>query len=139
MPAGEGQVFEAAVPRWPSRLGTLPDVVRQELVARRLRGISPTDGGQTVRVVDIGRGQGTQAIRLAAAGYQVTGVGPSAELLAHAEGAAVAETEATRAQLTWQQAALVDDAIEDAGRWDVVCCHGVVMDLPSLAEAVAAL
>lgn len=135
-------MFEAVVARWLDRLGTLRDVVRQELVARQLRHhLPPPDSGRPTRVVDIGCGQGTQAIRLAAAGYQVTGVDPSAELLAHAEEAATAEADATRRRLVWQQAALVDYAAEQTGSWgwDVVCCHGVVMYLPSLAEAVTAL
>ncbi len=89
--------------------GALTREVRQELVARQLRRhLPPADRGRTVRAVDIGCGQGTQAIRLAAAGYQVTGVDPSAELLAAAGRVAAAETDATTWRLTWEQAALVD-------------------------------
>ena len=49
---------------WLSRLGGLRDVVRQELVARQLdeqiAGRFPV--GQRLRVLDVGMGQGTQAL-----------------------------------------------------------------------------
>ena len=68
--------------RWQARLGKLRDVVRQELVARQLAGeLAPAP----VPVIDLGCGQGTQALRLARRGYQVTGVDASAELLARFE------------------------------------------------------
>jgi 2-polyprenyl-3-methyl-5-hydroxy-6-metoxy-1,4-benzoquinol methylase len=56
----------------------LRDVVRQELVARQLQTHLPA----VPRVLDIGCAQGTQALRLARQGHQVTGLDASAELLA---------------------------------------------------------
>ena len=61
--------------RWIGHLGNLRNVVRQEVIARR---IAPLAGGApslTLAVV------GTQALRLASSGCRVTGVDPSAELL----------------------------------------------------------
>ncbi|MEW2041273.1 methyltransferase domain-containing protein, partial [Streptomyces sp. NPDC005534] len=59
------------------------DVVRQELVARQLdeqiAGRYPV--GQRLRVLDVGMGQGTQALRLARAGHQVTGLEQDATML----------------------------------------------------------
>jgi SAM-dependent methyltransferase len=128
------------VAQWVDRLGTLRDVVRQELVARQLREhLSPPDESGAARIVDVGCGQGTQAIRLAAAGYQVTGIDRSAELLDHAWRTADAEPEVVQRRLRWQRGELFDFAAAHASEWDLVCCHGVVMYLPSLPDAVRAL
>ncbi len=52
------------------RLGRLRDVVRQELVAAQLREVLPA--GAPLRVLDVGCGQGTQALALARAGRTST-------------------------------------------------------------------
>ena len=59
---------------WQARLCKLRDVVRQELVTRQLERELPAP---PVRVIDLGCGQGTQALRLARRGYDVTGVDAS--------------------------------------------------------------
>ena len=80
--------FTAGEQNWQARLGKLRDVVRQELVARQLeRELPPAP----VRIVDFGCGQGTQALRLARRGYDVTGVDASADLLARFERDLAAE------------------------------------------------
>ena len=71
--------FTAGERTWQARLGKLRDVVRQEMVARQLEQELPAP---PVRVIDLGCGQGTQALRLARRGYEVTGVDASADLLA---------------------------------------------------------
>ena len=71
--------FSAGEQRWQERLGKLRDVVRQEMVTRQLARELPA---APVRLIDLGCGQGTQALRLARSGYQVTGVDASADLLA---------------------------------------------------------
>jgi hypothetical protein len=58
---------------WLSRLGNLRNVVRQELISRQLSGHLPPP---PARILDVGAGQGTQAIR----GYHVTAVEPDAEM-----------------------------------------------------------
>src|SRR5207244_996496 len=55
--------FTAGERNWQARLGKLRDVMRQELVARQLAGELPP---APVRIIDLGCGQGTQALRLAA-------------------------------------------------------------------------
>ena len=67
--------FTVGEQKWQARLGKLRDVVRQELVARQLERELPAP---PVRIVDCGCGQGTQALRLARRGYDVTGVDASA-------------------------------------------------------------
>jgi SAM-dependent methyltransferase len=82
--------------RWQARLGKLTDVVRQELVARQLAAELPSPA---VRIIDLGCGQGTQAIRLARRGYEVTGVDASAGLLARFEQDLAAEPAEVRARV----------------------------------------
>jgi S-adenosylmethionine-dependent methyltransferase len=140
VPVPQDGVFATAVPRWLAGLGTMHDVVRQELVTRQLRyHLPPREADPPPRVVDVGCGQGTQALRLAAAGYQVTGVDTSAELLKHARRITTTVPEAVRQRLRWERADLFDFAAGHPAQWDVVCCHGVVMYLPSLPAAINAV
>jgi SAM-dependent methyltransferase len=69
---------------WLAQLDGVRNAVRQELITVQLAAHPPNG-----TVLDVGCGQGTQAIRLAERGCVVTGVDPSQNLLNHlAEGAA---------------------------------------------------
>ena len=129
--------FEPAESRWIDRLGNLRNVIRQEVIARQL--VPELTAGATV--LDVGCGQGTQAVRLASGGCQVTGVDPSSDLL---------KLCADRAAGDSVEIELRKGRIEDLGeivggrRFDLVCCHGVMMylddrlaGLASLAECLA--
>ena len=71
--------FSAGERNWQVRLGKLRDVVRQEMVARQLERELPAP---PVRVIDLGCGQGTQALRLARLGLSsVSGAEARASLL----------------------------------------------------------
>jgi S-adenosylmethionine-dependent methyltransferase len=132
--------FTAAERQWQARLGKLRDIVRQELVARQLdRELSP----QPVRIIDLGCGQGTQALRLARRGYEVTGVDASAELLARFRRDLAAEAAEVRARVLLEHA-LIEDYAERAGyqQAGAVLCHGVLMyaaDPDPLLRAIAGL
>jgi S-adenosylmethionine-dependent methyltransferase len=125
-----------AVPAWQARLGLVRDVVRQELVHRQLMTHLPDPALRTaVRALDVGCGQGTQLVRLARAGYEVVGLDPSDELLHMASESLKSEDDEVRSRVQLRRGGI--------GEWrragldfDVVCCHGVVMYLPSLAEAL---
>jgi S-adenosylmethionine-dependent methyltransferase len=124
--------FAAGEDAWLRRLGSLRNVVRQELIGRQLGGhVSP---GLTV--LDVGCGQGTQALRLAAAGCTVTGIDPSRLLLgllseaAAAAGLAVEVIEGNLAQL---------DALLRDRMFDLVCAHGVLMYLDDRRRALQML
>jgi len=110
---------------WQARLGKLRDVVRQELVARQLNTELPPP---PVPVIDLGCGQGTQALRLARRGYEVTGVDASAELLARLERDLAAEPAEVRARVRVQHG-LIEHFPERAvaSRFAAVLCHGVLM------------
>lgn len=131
--------FGPAVANWRQVLGRVRDVVRQELVADQLAAHLPArSSATTTTALDIGCGQGTQAIRLARLGFHVTGVDISDELLDVARAAAAAEPHTIQQRLTFRRGDLLDDPAR-GDRYDVVCCHGVLMYLPSLAEGVAAV
>ena len=132
--------FTAGERRWQARLGTLRDVVRQEMVARQLEQELPAP---PVRVIDLGCGQGTQALRLARRGYDVTGVDASADLLARFGRDLAAEPAGVRGRVRTEQG-LIEDYAERAGaaRFPVVLCHGVLMYLADpgpVLRAIAAL
>ena len=119
--------FTAGERNWQARLGKLRDVVRQELVARQLAGELPP---APVRIIDLGCGQGTQALWLARRGYDVTGVDASADLLARFERDRAAEPAEVRGRVRAERG-LIEDYAERAGvsRFPVVLCHGVLMYL----------
>lgn len=120
---------------WVDKVGLARDVVRQELVRRQLATHLPTGG----RALDVGCGQGTQAIALARAGYAVTGVDPSPDLLGVATRAVESEPAEVRERLRLVEGGLPHLPVDVGREFDVVCCHGVIMYLPSLDEAIAEL
>ena len=126
--------------RWQARLGKLRDVVRQELVAYHLAGeLAPPP----VRIIDLGCGQGTQAVRLARRGYEVTGVDASAELLERFEQDLSAEPAEVRGRVRVEHG-LIENWAERSGasRAAAVLCHGVLMyaaDPDPILRAVAGL
>ncbi|MEE4541669.1 class I SAM-dependent methyltransferase [Streptomyces sp. V4-01] len=129
-------------------LGGLRNTVRQELVARQLDeqlgALFPQPAGaharRRLRVLDIGPGQGTQALRLARAGHLVTGLESDPRMLAELRAAVAAEPAEVRERFV----ALSGDGRE-TGRhfgpacFDVVLCHGVLMYLPDPEPLLAAL
>jgi S-adenosylmethionine-dependent methyltransferase len=117
--------FTGRESNWQARLGKLRDVVRQELVTRQLNAELPPP---PVRVIDLGCGQGTQALRLARRGYEVTGVDASAELLARLERDLAAEPAEVRARVRVRHG-LIEHFPERAvaSRFPAVLCHGVLM------------
>lgn len=117
--------FVAGETRWRARLGTLRQVVRQEMVARQLANHL---SGPPLRVLDAGCGQGTQSLRLARLGHDVTGLDSSEALLADLADALADEPAATRARVRTVLGDVRDVATLCApGTFDVVLCHGVLM------------
>jgi S-adenosylmethionine-dependent methyltransferase len=128
--AGEGQ--------WRARLGTLRQAVRQELVSRQLAGHLGDRPG--LRVLDIGCGQGTQALRLARRGHVVTGLDGSATLLADLGRSLRDEPPPVRDRVrTVLGDALTTADLFAAGSFDAVLCHGVLMYLPDPGPLLAAI
>lgn len=131
--------FAAGEQQWRAGLGTLRQVVRQEVVARQVAAHLPDQPPR--RVLDIGCGQGTQALELARRGHVVTGLDSSAQLLGDFRAALAAQP----AQ-TGNRVRLVQGQAEQAGSlfgpsaFDAVLCHGVLMyfaDPGPLLDAIA--
>ncbi|MCG0284463.1 bifunctional 2-polyprenyl-6-hydroxyphenol methylase/3-demethylubiquinol 3-O-methyltransferase UbiG [Streptomyces sp. PSAA01] len=96
--------------------------------------------GQRLRVLDVGVGQGTQALRLARAGHEVTGLESDPAMLEAARTALADEPEGIRRRVRL----LEGDGRETGahflpGAFDVVLCHGVLMYLPEPDPLLAGL
>jgi S-adenosylmethionine-dependent methyltransferase len=124
--------FGAGEEVWIRRFGNLRNTIRQEVVRRQLS--DHARAGMTV--LDVGCGQGTQAIKLARLGCIVTGVDPSE---------ALRDACATNAAAQGLAIELLDGRIEELnetlqGRtFDLVCAHGLLMYLDDRAAAIATL
>ncbi|WP_219670320.1 class I SAM-dependent methyltransferase [Streptomyces bambusae] len=96
--------------------------------------------GQRLRVLDVGMGQGTQALRLARAGHQVTGLEQDPGMLDVARDALSREPAGIQDRVRL----LEGDGRETGahftpGSFDVVLCHGVLMYLPEPDGMLAGL
>ncbi len=121
--------FSAGEEQWRAHSGTLRQVVRQELVSRQLAAHLPDLPPR--RVLDIGCGQGTQALGLARRGHSVTGLDSSPRLLDDFRAAVAAEP----VEVGDRVRLLHGDAEQLAGMFapssfDVVLCQGVLMYFP---------
>ena len=111
--------------------------MRQEVVARQLdRELPPAP----VRIIDLGCGQGTQALRLARRGYEVTGVDTSAGLLARFERDLAAEPAGVRGRVRVEHG-LIEDYAERGwvSPFPAVLCHGVLMYSADPAPVLGAI
>ncbi len=122
--------FVAGEERWRAGLGTLRQVVRQEVVARQVAAHLPDLPPR--RVLDIGCGQGTQALLLARRGHIVTGLDSSARLLDDFRAALAAEPAAVSDRVHLVRGEAVAGLFAPAS-FDAVLCHGVLMYFPDPA------
>ncbi|MCK1820039.1 methyltransferase domain-containing protein [Streptomyces sp. XM83C] len=84
--------------------------------------------GQRLRVLDVGMGQGTQALRLARAGHKVTGLEQDATMIAVAREALAQEPEGIRERMRIMEGDGRETGVHFLpGSFDVVLCHGVLM------------
>ncbi|QES41206.1 SAM-dependent methyltransferase [Streptomyces venezuelae] len=84
--------------------------------------------GQRLRVLDVGMGQGTQALRLARAGHMVTGVEQDSAMIAAARTALAREPEGIQGRVRIVEGDGHQTGVHFLpGSFDVVLCHGVLM------------
>jgi SAM-dependent methyltransferase len=84
--------------------------------------------GRRLRVLDVGMGRGTQALRLARAGHQVTGVERDTTMIATARAALAGQPEGIRERMRIIEGDGRDTGVHFLpGSFDVVLCHGVLM------------
>lgn len=84
--------------------------------------------GQRLRVLDVGMGQATQALRLARAGHEVTGIEREPRLIAVARELVAAEPQGIRDRMRIVEGEGRDTGVHFLpGSFDVVLCHGVLM------------
>lgn len=84
--------------------------------------------GQRLRVLDVGMGQGAQALRLARVGHQVTGFERDEKMIAVAREALSGEPEGVRERVRIIEGDGRDTGVHFLpGSFDVVLCHGVLM------------
>ncbi|MFJ7148100.1 class I SAM-dependent methyltransferase [Streptomyces sp. NPDC100445] len=96
--------------------------------------------GRRLRVLDVGMGRGAQALRLARLGHQVTGVERDGALLASAREALGLEPEGIRERVRLVQGDGRDTGVHFLpGSFDVVLCHGVLMQVTEPDPLVAGL
>lgn len=127
--------FAGGRPLWLDRLGKVRNVVRQDLIGRQLdRHLARPPGA----ILDVGAGQGTQSLRLARAGYDVTAVEPDAAMRLAFTAALTDEPADVQARVTLR-ACSIDDLDAVPGTFDAVLLLGVLMYLPDPFATVAAL
>ncbi|MEV5609470.1 methyltransferase domain-containing protein [Streptomyces sp. NPDC052225] len=84
--------------------------------------------GQRLRVLDVGMGQGTQALRLARAGHKVTGVEQDPGMVRAANLALADEPAGVRERVRIVQGSGMETGVHFLpGSFDIVLCHGVLM------------
>ena len=129
--------FSTGRAAWEASLGRVRNVVRQEMIWRQLGAHLPASSSA---VLDVGAGQGTQAIRLARAGHHVDAVEPDGDLRA-AFGASLAREPAeVRGRVTLHAGRIGDLSAITGGRvFDAVLLFGVLMYLPASQPVIAEL
>lgn len=127
--------FRGGIDPWLARLGNLRNVVRQEMVSRQLDRHLPDP---PLRVLDVGAGQGTQALRLAATGHVVTAVEPDERMRAAFATYAAGLAESGSVTLLDGEVDTLDAMLDD-DEFDVVLCHGVLMYLADSGAAIERL
>ncbi len=138
-PSTDAAAFDSHLAAWRAwqgePWGRLRYAVVWHVLQRHLASV--TSSGKPLRILDVGGGDGTEAVRLASDGHAVTLVDYSAGMLGVARR--IAAEQHVSARLT-----TVEGAVErldglHIGEFDVVLCHFVIQYLAEPAQALAAI
>ncbi|MEU2900421.1 methyltransferase domain-containing protein [Streptomyces sp. NPDC001273] len=84
--------------------------------------------GRRLRVLDVGMGRGAQALRLARAGHQVTGIERDTAMISAVREALAGQPEGIRDRMRIIEGQAGDTGVHFLpGSFDVVLCHGELM------------
>jgi S-adenosylmethionine-dependent methyltransferase len=134
---GGDSTFGDGRPAWLGRLGNVRNVVRQEMISRQLDRHLRT---HPARILDVGAGQGTQAIRLARAGHRVLAVEPDPGMRAAFRAGLDAQPAGVRERVTLREGSAGHLAAATGGDvYDAVLLLGVLMYLEASEPVVAEL
>lgn len=124
-------LFDEQLEAWHAYTQTPWARIRYGVVGELLRR-QAEDLGDRIRVLDVGGGDGLDALPLAACGHDVTIVDPSERWLAQAQG---------RADEAGMPIATIRGGLDDlpVGEWDLVLCHFVLRYRDGATDDVAAL
>lgn len=128
-------VFDSQLDAWRAWQESPWGRIRYAVVAETLRRTCAGLRRGPLRVIDVGGGDGTDAIALAAAGHEVTIVDQSAGLVEQAQAAA--KHRGVRVATVVAPLSGVDAV--DVGTFDLVLCHNVLQYVADTAAAIDAL
>ena len=135
--AGADSTFGTARPAWLGGLGSVRNVVRQEMISRQLGKHLQTP---SARVLDVGAGQGTQSIRLARAGHQVLAVEPDPGMRGVFLAALGAEPAEVQGRVMLREGSVASLGGVTGGEvYDAVLLLGVLMYLQDSEQVIAEL
>jgi S-adenosylmethionine-dependent methyltransferase len=135
-----GSVFDDQQRAWREYTASPWARIRYAVVAETLRRHLDALDQPRLRVLDVGGGDGLDALPLAQAGHDVTLLDPSEPMLAQARGSAARLGVGDRVRTVRGS---LDDLAAQGHGWDVVLCHFVLryrpadaVDVPRLAATV---
>ncbi len=120
----------------------LRNTVRHELVARQIdeQMAARFPAGQRLRVLDVGLAHGTQALRLARAGHEVTALESDPSTVAAVRKVLAAGPAEVRERVRLLEGDGRDTGAHfTPGAFDLVLCHGVLMYIPEPDPLLAGL
>jgi S-adenosylmethionine-dependent methyltransferase len=133
--AAETSTFDDRLAEWAAYQQTPWGRIRYRVVEHTLDLLCGGDRG--LRVLDVGGGDGRDALHLARRGHDVTLLDPSAAMLAI--GAEAASVAGCSDHLTTVQAGIDDLRGSGLGEFDLVLCHNVLQYRDDLRRSVGAV
>src|SRR5581483_8012794 len=118
------EVFDSQLDSWHAWQKTPWGRIRYRVVAETLRRTCAELGTAPLQVLDVGGGDGGDAVPLAEAGHQVTIVDYSQRLLDEAR--AVADERGVSERISTVHADITDLAAIELDTFDLVLCHNVL-------------